>query len=152
MQLRIFRITTASIFLAGLMGCTISSPVIDAGSYEGLTAGGPSNATLFVYRASALKGSTNQYDVMVNGELAGSLPNGSFFTVDVPPGETKIEPRTLTAFGFGSGSTTSVEEGNSYCFKLTLNFCLQCKSADIVSVGTEQCENEISSLRKVRLR
>lgn len=134
------------------MGCTISAPVIDAGGYEGLANSDPDHATLYVYRESAFTGAANQYDVMVNGELVGSLPNGSFFTVEVLPGETKVEPRTLTAFGFGSGSTTSVEKGNPYCFKLTLNFCLQCKSADIVEVDSPQCEAEISSLRKVKLK
>tara|TARA_R110002073_G_scaffold17876_2_gene66622 strand:- start:7343 stop:7801 length:459 start_codon:yes stop_codon:yes gene_type:complete len=152
MQLRAIRATILSFVLLGLMGCTISTPVTNVGSYEGLKNSDRSNATLYVYRESAAFGSVNQYDVMVNGELAGSLPNGSFFTVDVLPGETKVEPRTLTAFGFGNGSTVSVDKGKPYCFKLTLNFCLQCKSANIVAVNTPKCEAEIDSLRKVKLK
>jgi len=89
---------------------------------------------------------------MVNGVLAGSLPNGSFFSVDVDPGEYKVEPKTLTSFGFGKGSVITVEQGKSYCLKLTLNFCLNCKSADINIVDAKQCESEIKSLEKVQLK
>lgn len=89
---------------------------------------------------------------MINGVLAGSLPNGSFFSVNVDPGEYKVEPRTLTAFGFGKGSVISVEPGKSYCLKLTLNFCVQCKSADIDVVDPKQCESESKSLKKVQLK
>ena len=44
------------------------------------------------------------------------------------------------------------EPGGLYCFKLTLNFCLQCKSADINSVDTKQCEKEIQNLKKIELK
>lgn len=145
-------ILLASMFASVLTGCTISTPVMRAGSYQGLANTEPSKGTVFVYRNSAFAGSVNQYDVMINGALAGSLPNGSFFNVDVEPGETKVEPRTLTAFGFGKGSTIVVEKGNSYCFRLTLNFCVQCKSADIDAVDSKQCEDEISGLEKVQLK
>lgn len=141
-----------SLLVAGLMGCTISTPVITNGSYEGLTNTDPEKGTIFVYRDSSWGGATNQYDVMVNGVLAGSLPNGSFFSVDVDPGEIKVEPRTLTSFGFGKGSVVTVEKGRTYCLKLTLNFCLQSKSADINIVDVKQCESEIKSLKKVQLK
>ena len=134
------------------MGCTIATPVITSGSYGGLTNTPPDKGTIFVYRDSSFVGGANQYDVMVNGVLAGSLPNGSFFSVDVDPGEYKVEPRTLTAFGFGKGSVITVEQGKSYCLKLTLNFCVNCKSADINIVDAEQCDKEIKSLEKVQLK
>lgn len=135
-----------------LSACTIATPVVTSGSYEDLTNQDPSKSTLYVYREQAFTGSTNQYDVMVNGVIAGSLPNGSFFDVEVEPGANKVEPRTLTAFGFGKGAFFTAEPGEVYCLKLTLNFCIQCKSADINLVSTEQCSSEIESLKKVELR
>ncbi len=83
-----------SLFVAGLTGCTIASPVINSGTYEGLTNPDPNKGAIFVYRDKAFAGSANQYDVMLNGALVGSLPNGSFFTVDADPGENTVEPRT----------------------------------------------------------
>ena len=152
MKINVIKMVVISLFVVGLMGCTIASPVIISGSYEGLANTDPNKGTIFVYRDKAFGGSANQYDVMLNGVLVGSLPNGSFFTVDADPGENKIEPRTLTSFGFGKGSTITVEPGESYCLKLTLNFCIQCKSADINLVNNKQCESEIKSLKKVRLK
>ena len=152
MKNSVIKMLVISLLVAGLMGCTIAAPVITSGTYEGLTNTAPDKGTIFVYRESSLGGVTNQYDVMVNGVLAGSLPNGSFFSVDVDPGEYTVEPRTLTAFGFGKGIVITVEKGKSYCLKLTLNFCLQCKSADIDIVDAKQCEKEIKSLKKVQLK
>jgi hypothetical protein len=152
MKISVSKMLAISLLVAGLMACTIASPVITSGSYEGLTNTTPDKGTIFVYRESSFGGITNQYDVMVNGALAGSLPNGSFFNVNVDPGEYKVEPRTLSSFGFGKGSVVTVEQGKSYCLKLTLNFCLQCKSADINIVDTKQCESEIKSLKKVQLK
>jgi len=151
MKISVIKMLVLSLLVAGLMGCTIATPVITSGNYEGLTNTDPGKGTIFVYRDSSFAGMANQYDVMVNGVLAGSLPNGSFFSVDADPGENKVEPRTLTAFGFGKGSVITVEQGRSYCLKLTLNFCLQCKSADINIVDAKQCDSEIKSLEKVQL-
>lgn len=152
MKICMIKMLVVSLLVAGLMGCTISTPVITGGSYESLRNTNPEKGTIFVYRESSFAGITNQYDVMVNGVLAGSLPNGSFFSVEADPGENKVEPRTLTAFGFGKGSVITVEQGKSYCLKLTLNFCMQCKSADINIVDTKQCDSEIKSLEKVQLK
>jgi hypothetical protein len=152
MKISVIKMMVISLSVAGLMGCTIASPVITSGSYKGLTNTASDKGTIFVYRESSFGGITNQYDVMVNGVLAGSLPNGSFFSVDVDPGEYKVEPKTLTSFGFGKGSVITVEQGKSYCLKLTLNFCLNCKSADINIVDAKQCESEIKSLEKVQLK
>jgi hypothetical protein len=152
MKNNIFKILVLSLFVTGLMGCTISTPVTTSGGYEGLTNADPNKGTIFVYRDKAFAGSVNQYDVMVNGVLVGSLPNGSFFSVAVNPGEYKVEPRTLTSYGFGKGSSITVEQGKSYCLKLTLNFCMSCKSADINLVNSKQCESEIKSLKKVSLK
>lgn len=152
MEISVIKMIVISLLVAGLIGCTISSPVIKSGSYDGLTNSDPKKGTIFVYRDKAFGGSANQYDVMLNGVLVGSLPNGSFFTVDTEPGENKIEPRTLTSFGFGKGSSITVEQGEVYCLKLTLNFCVQCKSADINIVDAKQCESEIKSLKKVQLK
>lgn len=136
----------------GLSGCEIAARVAPSGKYEGLTNKDPNKGTIFVYREKAFVGSANQYDVMLNGALVGSLPNGSFISVDVNPGANKVEPRTLTSFGFGKGSVISVEKGKAYCLKLTSNFCVQCKSADINAVSNEQCESDIKSLDRVRLQ
>ncbi|HEY9035659.1 MAG TPA: DUF2846 domain-containing protein [Pseudomonadales bacterium] len=133
-------------------GCTISTPVVTTGSFESLNATDANKGEIYVYRDKAFAGSANQYDVMLNGQIVGSLPNGSFFNVAASPGENKVEPRTLTEFNFGKGSTVFVKEGEIYCFKLTLNFCMQCKSADITEVDTEQCKSEIQSLKKVKLK
>ncbi len=133
-------------------GCTSATPVVASGKYEGLANDDPAIGKNYVYREQAFTGGANQYDVMVNSVLSGSLPNGSFFETDVEPGDTKVEPRTLTSFGFGKGVFSMTEPGGLYCFKLTLNFCLQCKSADINSVDTKQCEKEIQNLKKVELK
>lgn len=145
------KVVLMSLLALGLGGCTISSPVTTVGKYEGLNTTDPAKGTVFVYREDSFVGVANQYDVMVNNELVGSLPNGSFFSVDITPGEARIEPRTLTAFGLGNGTDLTVEQGQSYCLKLTLNFCVQCKSADISVVDRSQCTNEINKLKKVQL-
>ncbi len=152
MKISVIKMIVVSLLVSGLMGCTIAAPIMTSGSYEGMTNTDPDKGTIFVYRASSFAGMTNQYDVMLNGELAGSLPNGSFFSVAVDPGEYKVEPRTLTSFGFGKGSVITVEQGKSSCLELTLNFCLQCKSADIDIVDADQCDSEIRSLKKVQLK
>ena len=133
-------------------GCTIATPVVSSGKYEGLANDDPAMSKIYVYREQAFAGGANQYDVMVNSVLSGSLPNGSFFETDVEPGDTKVEPRTLTSFGFGKGVSRMTEPGGLYCFKLTLNFCLQCKSADIDEIDAKQCENEMRNLKKVELK
>ncbi|MFT4518648.1 MAG: hypothetical protein ACI9JM_001033 [Halioglobus sp.] len=148
----IIKILAMPLLVLGLIGCTISTPVVTNGSYEGLANTDIYRGEIFIYRESSFAGVANQYDVMVNGVLSGSLPNGSFFSVDAEPGENKVEPRTLTSFGLGKGSTITVERGNSSCLKLTLNFCVQCKSADIDIVDNEQCDSEIKSLKKVQLK
>jgi len=152
MKISLIKMLVISLVMAGLVGCTISTPVITSGSYEGFTNTDPDKGTIYIYRDSSFVGAANQYDVMVNGVLAGSLPNGSFFSVDVEQGENKVEPRTLTSFGFGKGSVITVEKGRSYCSKLTLNFCVQCKSADINIVDANQCDSEIKPLKKVQLK
>ena len=152
MKTNLIKILVVSLMMAKLTGCTIATPVINTGSYEDLTNTNPEKGTLIVYRDKKFAGSANQYDVMVNGVLVGSLPNGSFFSVDADPGENRVEPRTLTAFGFGKGSVITVEKGKSYCFKMKLNFCVNCKSADIDTVDAGQCDSEIRSLNRVQLK
>ena len=147
-----FIMILTSLFLLMLNGCTIATPVVTNGAYEGLNNTNPKKGTLYVYRKKAFAGSVNQYDVMLNDALVGSLPNGSFFSIDVDSGDNKVEPRTLTSFGFGKGSIITVEEGKSYCLKLTLNFCVQCKSANIDVVDIAQCDSEIKSLKRVQLK
>jgi len=151
MKASAIKVVTVALLAVALTGCEIAARVKTSGAYEGLTNKDPSKGQVFVYREKAFAGSANQYDVMLNGALVGSLPNGSFISVMISPGQTKVEPRTLTSFGFGKGSTINVEAGKSYCLQLTLNFCLQCKSADINPVSTEQCESDIKSLERVVL-
>ena len=145
------RILVACLLTSSLMGCEIAARVAPSGKYEGMSNKDPSKGTIFVYREKAFAGAANQYDVMLNGVLVGSVPNGSFISVDADAGQTKVEPRTLTSFGFGKGSVVPVEKGKSYCLKLTPNFCMQCKSADITVVSNEQCNVDMKSLEKVRL-
>ena len=151
MKANAIKLAAVVLLTLGLAGCEIAAQVKTNGGYEGLTNKDPNKGQIFVYRSKAFAGAANQYDVMLNGTLVGSLPNGSFISVDANPGENKIEPRTLTSFGFGKGSVLNVEADKSYCLKLTLNFCVQCKSADINPVSTEQCESDIKSLKKVVL-
>jgi hypothetical protein len=151
MKVNGLKVLVVVLLAIALTGCEIAARVKTTGKYEGLANKDPSKGQIFVYRESAFAGAANQYDVMLNGKLVGSLPNGSFFSVPATPGQTKIEPRTLTSFGLGKGTSVNVEAGKSYCFKMTLNFCLQCKSADITPVSTEQCERDMKSLRSVVL-
>ncbi len=152
MKISVIKMLVISLVVAGLMGCTIATPIITSGSYEGLTNTDPDKGAIFIYRDSSFVGAANQYDVMLNGVIVGSLPNGSFFIVDADPGENKVEPRTLTEFDLGKGSVLTVEQGRSHCLKLTLNFCFSCKSADINIVDAKQCDSEIKSLEKVQLK
>ncbi len=151
MKISVIKMLVISLVVAGLMGCTIATPIITSGSYEGLANTDPDKGAIFIYRDSSFVGAANQYDVMLNGVIVGSLPNGSFFIVDADPGENKVEPRTLTEFDLGKGSVLTVEQGRSHCLKLTLNFCFSCKSADINIVDAMQCDSEIKSLDKVQL-
>lgn len=147
-----FKIIATAIFGLMLSGCSMSTPVTTVGSFEGINNTETDKGVVFIYRESSFAGSANQYDVMVDGVLKGSVPNGSFFNVNLNPGKHKIEPKTFTSFGLGKGIDITVEKGKSYCLKLTLNFCVQCKSADLNIVDNKQCEKEIKSLDKVQLK
>lgn len=147
-----FKIIATAILGFILSGCSMSTPVSTIGSYEGIANTDKDKGTVFIYRDSSFAGFANQYDVMVDGVLKGSVPNGSFFSVNLSPGEHKIEPKTFTSFGLGKGTDITVKQGKSYCLKLSLNFCVQCKSADIIIVDNNQCEREMKSLDKVQLK
>jgi len=147
MRIDIIKILVVALFTSGLMSC--ASSVIKNGNFESLTNSNSNKGVIFVYRDKALAGSINQYDVLIDGKLAGSLPNGSFFTVDTEHGEKYIKADTGI---FGKGSRITVEKSKSYCMKLTLNFCMSCKSADIKPVDKKQCVSEIKSLEKVHLK
>lgn len=138
-----FVVSLLSVFLSGC-----STAVVKGGNYDGIRNLDQGKGTVFIYRESAFAGGANQYDVLVDGVLAGSLPNGSFFTVGVEPGERTVKADTGS---FGKSAKVLVESGKAQCLKMTLNFCVGCKSADIEPVGSEQCDNEIKSLTKVRL-
>jgi hypothetical protein len=138
----------AFLFVAlALTGCATS--VIKVGRYEGLSNSNAKEAKIFVYRESSFVGAANQYDVLMDSVLVGSVPNGSFFTVDAKSGNRSLNADTHP---FGKGTNIDVEAGKSYCVKLTLNFCFSCKSADITPVNLDQCETEIKSLTKVSLK
>ncbi len=150
MKFNILKVLVLFLFATELMGCVSvgGSAVIESGSYEGLTNSDPSKAAIFVYRDKAFVGSINQYDVLIDSVLVGSLPNGSFFTVNTEPGQKNIKADTGA---YGKGSSIVVEKSKAYCMKLTLNWCTGCKSADITQVDNEQCNREIKSLTKVSL-
>ena len=80
MKIRVIKMIVIFLLVVGSMGCTMSTPVITSGGYEGVTKTDPEKGTIFIYRDNSLFGATNQYDVMVNGVLAGSLPNGSLLS------------------------------------------------------------------------
>ena len=147
MKFHFVKVLVVVLFATELMGC--ASAVVDRGSYEGLTNSDPSKGTIFVYRERAFAGSVNQYDVLIDGVIGGSLPNGSFFAVNTEPGKKDIKADTGP---FGKGSGILVEKNKVYCLKLTLNFCVSCKSADVTLIDIEKCENEIKSLTKVGLK
>ena len=147
-----FKIIATAILGLILSGCSMYTPVSTVGSYEGIANTDKDKGTVFIYRDSSFAGMANQYDVMVDGVLKGSVPNGSFFSVNLTPGKHTIEPKTFTSFGLGKGIDITVEQGQSYCLKLNLNFCVQCKSADLNIVDNKQCEKEMKSLDKVQLK
>jgi len=151
MDIKKIKILVVSLFSVVLFGCSISTPVMVSGKYEGLANLNPKKGTVYIYRDDSYFGATNQYDVMVDGVLMGSLPRASFFTVDLDPGEHRIEPRTLPDFKLGKGSSITTEKGKTYCMKLKVNFCFGCKSADIDQVDKALCEREMKSSEKVRL-
>ncbi len=135
-----------SFIVLNLFGC--ASSVIEEGGFEGFRNVDPNKGTIYIYRESSMFGATNQYDVLVDGVLSGSLPNGSFFSVSTKPGERKIKADTGS---FGKGTNIMVEKNKIYCTKLSVNFCFSCKSADITSIDNVQCKEDIESLTKVRL-
>lgn len=145
MKLKALKVVAISLVLAISAGCATS--VKTTGTYEGLTNADKSKATIYVYRESAFAGMANQYDVLIDRKLVGSLPNGSFFAVTTDAGNKMIEADT----GMGQGSKIKVESGKIYCMKLDLNFNVMMKSADINPVSQEQCNNEMKSLKKVQL-
>lgn len=147
MIFNIFKMLAVAIVAVPLFGC--SSPVLTKGSFDGLTNSDPSKGTIFVYRESSFAGAANQYDVLMDGLLVGSAPNGSFFSMSAAPGEKYIKADTGS---FGKGSTIVVEKNKIYCLKVTLNFCVGCKSADITPVTNDQCQTEIKSLSRVALK
>jgi len=151
MEIKKIKLLAVSLLSVVLIGCSISTPVMVSGKYEGLVNLNKDKGTVYIYRDDSYFGAVNQYDVMVDGVLTGSLPRASFFTVDLEPGDHRIEPRTLLDFNLGKGASITTEKGKTYCMKLTLNFCFGCKSADINPVDRELCEREMKSSEKVRL-
>ncbi len=140
------KLITIYFFIALLGGCATS--VTTTGSYDGLAVAETGKATIYVYRESSLGGMANQYDVLVDDKLVGSLPNGSFFVVTTSAGEKLVKADT----GMGDGSTITVEGGKVYCMRLTLNFNLIMKSANINPVSKAQCDKEMKSLDEVKLK
>ena len=67
-----FKILVVSLFSVVLGGCTISTPVVITGNYEGMKNLNPKKGTVYVYRDDSYFGAVNQYDVMHNGLLVGS--------------------------------------------------------------------------------
>lgn len=51
-------------------------------------------ALVYVYRESAFVGGGVSYDVYLGEKKVGGLTNGSFFFVDVPPGEHRFWAKT----------------------------------------------------------
>ncbi len=127
-------------------GC--ASTVETVGKYKGLNNLDENKGTVYVYRESSFVGGANQYDILKDNKLVGSVPNGSFFTVIAEPGEYFLKADTGS---FGEGAAIVVHKGEVQCLKMTLNFCMSCKSADLTPVDTTQCENEIVDLEEVKL-
>ena len=136
-----------AVFLLTILTIGCAASVATVGVYEGLTSSDKNKATIYVYRGELFMGAANQYDVLINGNLAGSLPNGSFFMVNADAGNISIEDA-----GMGKGSKITVENGNIYCMKLTVNFNVLGKSADINPVNQKQCRAEMKGLEQVRLK
>jgi len=136
-----------AVFLLTILTIGCAASVATVGVYEGLTSSDKNKATIYVYREELFMGAVNQYDVLINGKLAGSLPNGSFFMMNADAGNISIEDA-----GMGKGSKITVENGNIYCMKLTLNFNILGKSADINPVNQKQCRAEMKGLKQVRLK
>ena len=136
-----------AVFLLTILTIGCAASVATVGVYEGLTSSDKNKATIYVYREELFIGSMNQYDVLINGYLAGSLPNGSFFMMNADAGNISIEDA-----GMGKGSKITVENGNIYCMKMTLNFNVLGKSADINPVNQKQCRAEMKGLEQVRLK
>lgn len=144
MQYKTLKLVAISLLVALTAGC--ATPVQTAGSYKGLTNLDNTKSTLYVYRESSMLGMANQYDVLMNQKLIGSLPNGSFFVVSTDAGSKTVKADT----GMGEGSTISVETGKIYCMKLDLNFNVLMKSANINPVSQEQCDKEMKELEEVK--
>lgn len=145
MKTRVLTMIAVSLLVAISAGCATS--VKTTGNYKGLINTDKSRAAIYVYRESAIAGMINQYDVLIDEKLVGSLPNGSFFVVNTDAGNKMIRADT----GMGEGSKITVKSGDIYCMKLDLNFNVLMKSANISPVSKEQCEKEIRSLREVQL-
>ena len=143
-MLNLFKLVAVFIVALNLFGCS-SVSVKEVGSFKALKNIEPNKGTIYVYREERWKGAINQYDVLANGAVAGSLPNGSFFTVSAKPGQTQINATS------GAVAKFSVKKNKVYCAKLTVNFCFSCLSADITPVDIAQCKKEIAPLVEVRM-
>ena len=135
------------LIIAALTTFACSASVRRAGSYGGLGLPDTDQATVFVYRDSSFAGAANNYDIVIDDQLVGSLPNGSFFSVPAKPGVREISADT----GMGEGSRVTLAAGEIYCMKLGLNFNVLMKSADIDPVPLEQCDREMKTLDRVEL-
>ncbi|OUS06993.1 hypothetical protein A9Q81_01370 [Gammaproteobacteria bacterium 42_54_T18] len=129
-----------------LGGCTV--PMVKVGGYEGLTRVGEGKATVYVYREQSFVGAANTYDVLIDEINVGALEDGSFIQTDVEAGAKVVRTDT----GMGSGSEVTFEKGHIYCMKLTLNFNILMKSADINPASLDTCKAEIAPLNYVMKR
>ena len=139
-KLTVFGVIVSAILLEG---CTV--PMVKVGGYEGLTRVDAEKATVYVYRDQSFVGSANTYDVLIDEENVGALQDGSYIQVGVDEGAKVVRTDT----GMGSGSEVMFEKGHIYCMKLTLNFNILMKSADINPASLDTCKNEMAALTYV---
>ncbi|MBL4703806.1 MAG: hypothetical protein JKY54_04755 [Flavobacteriales bacterium] len=136
-------IVTATIALSG---CAVSMSKV--GKYDGLSQINADEATVYVYRERAITSSANDYDVLIDNNLVGALPNGSYLKVSSASGSKMVKAGT----GMGRGSEVDFENGKLYCMKLSYNFNILMKSADIDPVSLATCNIEMTDLDYVMLK
>lgn len=110
------------LFLAVLfVGCA-SVPPPSGPRFSELEVTSPSHATAYFIRAAHPLGSAVWPQLLINGQHAANLTNGTYTTVKLPPGtytiKTRTDPRFFASKDWPSETTIAVEPGRRYFIDL----------------------------------
>lgn len=106
----------------------------------------PDTSSIYIYRTWRILGNAGKHRIIINGKQIGILSNGTFFHIEVPPGEYDIWITGLKSYGefrkFVTTHTLGKNEQIFLKFKMAgwWNVELELKSAD-------EAKNDILKLK-----